>query len=197
MRVEAATALADAKGVAARGALIAATRDADARVRARAVNSLARSQDASLADLYQSLLADRSYAVIKAAALALGDTGSSDAYQSLTKLLQISAWRDNIRASALMGLRGLKDKRSLEVAFRYAEKGSQRQVRAEALRLLGVIGADNPKAFEFIAGIARKAFEQGDFNLATASGEALVSLAIPAELRSLRKSVEDHRSLKL
>jgi hypothetical protein len=39
-----------------------------------------------------------------------------------------------------------------------------------------VVGADNPKAFEFIAAITRKAFEHGDFNLATASGEALVSL---------------------
>ena len=176
MRVEAATALAEASGVVARNALIAATKDADARVRARAVTSLARSKDASLAALYQDLLADRSYAVIKAAATALGDSGSPGAYQSLTKLLQASSWRDNIRASALTGLRSLKDKRSLELAFRYSAIGNQRLVRAEGLRLLGVVGADDPKTFDFIAGIARKAFEAGDFNLATASGEALVSL---------------------
>lgn len=176
MRVEAATALADVKSSSARNALIAAARDADARVRARAVTSLARSKDPSPANLYQKLLSDQSYAVIKAAALALGETKSPGAYEALTKLLSVPSWRDNIRASALSGLRELKDNRAIDIAFRYAEKGNAPQVRAAALRLLGEIGADDPRAFNFIAETVSKVFASGDFNLATASGEALVSL---------------------
>ncbi len=190
-RVEAAAALADMKRPAARDALVAATRDADARVRARAVTSLARSQDKSLASLYQSLLNDRSYAVIKAAALALGETREGVAYGALAGLLQSRSWRDNIRASALSGLKELKDKRSLEAAFKYAEKGNAGQVRAAALRLLGVIGADNPKAFDFVAQIARRAFASGDNNLATAAGEALVGLGDSRGLAIFEQIAQD------
>src|SRR5437588_5944196 len=64
----------------ARNALLAAAKDGDARVRARAVNSLAATKDPSLADTYAQLLNDRSYAVIRATALALGQTQSSTAY---------------------------------------------------------------------------------------------------------------------
>jgi aminopeptidase N len=177
MRVETATALADVKGSSARNALIAATADADARVRARAVTSLGRSKDQSLASLYEKLLGDRSYAVIKAAALAFGETKTPGAYEALNKLLSVPSWRDNIRASALSGLKELNDKRALASAIRYAEKGNAAQVRAAALRLLGVIGAQDPRAFSSIAATASKAFASGDFNLAIASGEALVSLA--------------------
>src|SRR6185312_6711443 len=56
VRIDAASALADAKGNVAREALIAATRDTDARVRARTVTSLAASKDPSLAGLYLKLL---------------------------------------------------------------------------------------------------------------------------------------------
>ena len=191
MRVEAATALADIKGSTTRNALIAATRDANARVRARAITSLARSKDPSLADLYQKLLSDPSYAVIKAAASALGQTRSPSAYEALTRLLSVTSWRDNIRASALSGLGELKDKRALDNALRYAEKGNAPQVRAAALRLLGVIGSDDPKAFELIAETATKAVASGDINLATSSGEALVSLGDSRGLAVLEQISRD------
>lgn len=55
--------------------------------------------------------------------------------------------------------------------------GNQNQVRAAALRLLGRVGAEESKAFDLIGGIARRAFEFSDYNLATAAGEALVSLS--------------------
>jgi HEAT repeat protein len=176
VRVEAATALAPVKSSRTREALIAATKDTDARVRARAVTSLASSKDPALASLYQKLLSDRSYAVIKAAATALGETKSPDAYEALTALLSLPSWRDNIRASALLGFAELRDKRAVDIAFRYAQPGNAPQARAAAVRLLGRVGGDNPKAFDFIAETAVKAFQAGDLNLATASAEALVSL---------------------
>jgi aminopeptidase N len=176
VRIEAATALASVKSSRAREALIAATKDTDARVRARAVSSLASSKDPALASLYQKLLSDRSYAVIKAAATALGETKGPGAYEALTALLSLPSWRDNIRASALLGFAELGDKRAVDLAFRYAPPGNAPQVRAAAVRLLGRVGGDNPKAFDFIAETAVKAFQAGDLNLATASAEALVSL---------------------
>jgi aminopeptidase N len=176
VRVNAAIALADLKTPSVRTALVAATRDPDARVRARSVTSLANSKDPSLASLYLKLLNDQSYAVIKAAALALGETKSAGAYEALTKLISLPSWRDNIRASALAGLAELRDKRSLELALRYAARGNATQVRTAALRLLGRIGSEDPRAFSLVAETAARAFESGEYALATAAGEALVSL---------------------
>lgn len=187
VRADAATALAALKDTNARDALIAATKDADARVRARAVTSLATLKDPSLANLYEKLLNDQSYAVIKAATLALGQTRSTGAYDALSKLLNVPAWRDNIKASALAGLGELGDKRAVDVALRYAAKGNLSQVRAAALGLLGRVGAGNPEAFPLIVEIAPKAYTGGDFNLATAAGEALVNLGDPRGIAVLEE----------
>jgi aminopeptidase N len=187
VRADAATALAAVKDPGARNALIAATTDADARVRARAVTSLATSKDPSLANLYEKLLNDQSYAVIKAASLAFGQTRSTAAYEALSKLLDVPSWRDNIKASALAGLSELGDKRAVDVALRSAAKGNPSQVRAAALGLLGRVGAGNPEAFPLIAEIAPKTYTGGDFNLATAAGEALVNLGDPRGLAVLEQ----------
>jgi aminopeptidase N len=187
VRLDAVAALANAKDRGARTALVAATRDPDARVRARAVNSLASSKDPSLAALYTKLISDPSYAVIKAAALALGETRAPGAYEALVKLLETSSWRNNIKISGLAGLVALRDKRALDVAFRYSEKGNPPALRAAALPLLGVIGGDDPKAFALIAETARKAVASGNSNLATAAGSALVALGDPRGLAVLEE----------
>jgi aminopeptidase N len=176
VRGDAASALAATKGNVAREALIAATRDVDARVRAKAVTSLAGSKDPSLAGLYLKLLDDPSYGVIRAASLALGATKSPDSYDALVRQIAAPSCRDNIRASALNGLAELRDKRSLEYAFRYVEKGNETQVRVAALNVLGKAGTENPRVFAVVADNATRSFEAGDFALANASGEALVNL---------------------
>jgi aminopeptidase N len=187
VRLDAASALANVKDPSARRALIAATNDPNARVRAGAVTSLASSKDPSLATLYEKLLSDQSYGVIKAATLALGETRSAGAFEALAKLLNIPSWRDNIKVSVLSGLAALQDRRALDVAFRFAERGNPAQVRVAAVRLLGKIGGDDLKAFTVIADIATKAFASGDFNLATAVGEALVGLGDPRGLAVLEQ----------
>ncbi len=187
VRVNAATALAELKAPSARSALMAATSDADARVRARAVTSLANSKDASLTSLYVKLLSDQSYAVIKAAALAIGESRGPGAYESLVKLLDLPSWRDNIRASALAGLGELRDKRSLDIALRYAARGNANQVRVAGLRLLGRIGSEEPRAFSLVAETAGRAFESGESALAQATGDALVSLGDPRGLAVLEQ----------
>ncbi len=74
MRFESAAALQDAPGNYVKTALLAATRDKNPRVRARAIQALGARKDPTLASTYQQLLGDESYSVIRAAAEALGQT---------------------------------------------------------------------------------------------------------------------------
>ena len=134
MRLEAATALNGVKEV--KEALLAGTKDGDARVRARAVNSLASTQDPSLATTYQQMLNDRSYATIRASATALGQTKSSAAYDSLVKLLDTPSWRDTIRASGLAGLAALGDARALDLGIKYHAAPNPAAVRSAALNII-------------------------------------------------------------
>lgn len=182
MRLEAAAALAPIKGLAVRNSLIAATKDKNSRVRARAITSLASSKDPALATLYQQFLEDQSYAVIKAASTALGQTKAAGAYESLTKLLDKPSWRDTIRASALEGLAGLEDSRTLDVGFHYAGKDKQPQVRAAALMLLAKAGKNDSRVFPLIAETMKQGIEKLDFDLVFAAGEALVNLGDPRGL---------------
>ncbi len=178
MRLESATALARG-GEAARPALIVATKDQNARVRARAITSLAASKDPKLASVYKEFLNDQSYGVIRSAALALGQTKNADAYEALMKLLDVPSWRDTIRASALGGLAALGDRRGVDLALKYSGEGNGPQVRAAALRLLGAAGKDDSRVFPLLSEALGSAFERSDFVLLGASAEALVALADP------------------
>ena len=175
MRLEAATALVKG-GDIARRALISATKDQNARVRARAVTSLAASKDPALSSIYVQLLDDQSYAVIRAAAVALGQTKSTEAYSALTKLLEVPSWRDTIKISALNGLAALGDKRALEMALRYSAKGNTSTVRGAALTVLGAAGKDDPRAFAALSETLREAFIREDLGLSTAAAEGIVAL---------------------
>ncbi len=187
VRVDAAAALGDVKSNVSRDALIAATRDPDARVRAGAVTSLTSFNDPNLASLYRKLLDDQSYAVIKAAALGLALTRSPAAYDALVDLTKTPSWRDNIKVSALISLKELRDKRTLPLALRSAAVGNNNQVRAAALRLLGVVGGGSDEAFNLIARTGQAAFESGNKELGTAAGEALVSLGDSRGIEILAK----------
>jgi aminopeptidase N len=160
----------------ARDALLATTKDADARVRARAVNSLAATKDPSLANTYAQLINDQSYAVIRAAAVALGQTKSSVAYDSLTKLIDAPSWRDTIRASGLSGLGALGDKRALELGFKYYAAGNPLAVRIAALNLLGAAGTEDPRTLTTLSSALNEGVERRNFGLMTAAGEALILL---------------------
>ncbi len=173
-RVEAAVAM---SGVSeAKDALYSATRDNKARVRERAIISLAATKDVNLAHVYQKLLEDPSYAVIRAAALALGQTKSPEAFESLTKLINTNSWRDTIRAAALNGLAALQDPRALDLGFKYAASGNQPAVRSAAVNLVGAVGKDDPRTFSVLSEIARNSFRNRNLALFSAAAEALVAL---------------------
>jgi aminopeptidase N len=160
----------------ARDALLAAAKDGDARVRARAVTSLAATKDPSLADAYTQLLNDRSYAVIRAAAIALGQTQNSTAYDSLIKLIDAPSWRDTIRASGLSGLAALGDKRALDLGFKYYAAPNPSAVRLASLNLLGAAGKDDPRTLATLTAALSEGVERRNFGVMTAAGEALVLL---------------------
>jgi aminopeptidase N len=174
VRMEAAAPLGGLKE--ATDALLAATRDTNARVRARAVTALAASGDPALAETYQKLIHDPSYAVIKAAALALGQTKSTGAYDSLVKLIDAPSWRDTIKVSALNGLAALGDKRALELGLKYYAVGNRPAVRTAALSLLGSTGKDDPRVFPILSALLTEAAEKRNFGIFSGAAEAIVLL---------------------
>jgi len=181
VRVESAGALTDAAAndPSARAALLAATKDSDARVRARAVSSLAALKDPALAPTFQQLLNERSYGVVHAAALALGQTKSPSAYDALARLLDVPSWRDSVRASGLDGLAALGDRRALDAALGYAADGNPENVRASSILLLGAIGGGDQRAFQTVSDALLKSVSPLRFQLAGAAGGALVRLGDP------------------
>ena len=183
MRVESLVALNGVKE--AQDALLAASKDPDARVRARAVGALAATKDPGLAATYAQILSDQSYAVIRSAAPALGQTKSPIAYDALAKLLDSSSWRDNIRASGLTGLAALGDKRALESGLKYSAVGNPMAVRAAALGVLGATGKGDPRVLPPLSAALNEALERRSFQLAIAAGEALVTLGDERGLASL------------
>jgi aminopeptidase N len=194
VRVDIATALGGMLSTDIRAALLAATKDQDARVRASAVNSLAKSKDPALASVYLPLLNDQSYATIRAAALALGETKNAAAYDALVRLLDMPSWHDQVRASALTGLANLGDKRAFEVGSRYAATGNQPQVRASAIALLGSIGKDDPRAFQLVSDALSYGASTANFQLSNAAGEALVKLGDPRGVEAIEQAIKKANS---
>jgi aminopeptidase N len=176
MRFEDAAALQDVTGDDVKTALLAATKDKNPRVRARAVRALGARKDPSLADAFQQSLGDESYGVIRAGAEALGQTKNPAAYDSLMKLLDTPSWRDNIRVAGLNGLAALGDKRSLDIALKYSASGNSAQIRAAAITVLAAVGGDDPRVFPLISETLLQSVSPFNTVLFGASGRALVAL---------------------
>jgi aminopeptidase N len=178
MRSAAATDLAGIAGSQVRDCLVAGTKDNDARVRVAAVKALAATNDPSLAGLYENLLSDKSYAVIRAAAKGLGATKAPSAYARLRGLAGEPSWHGTIAASALAGLAELGDKRAMNEALRYA-RANEPDLRAQALRLLGRVGKGDPRTFDLIAQGLIDSAETASLTVSFAASGALVELGDP------------------
>lgn len=179
VRLEAASALNNARSDPAKAALISATKDTKSLVRAQAIRSLSSSKDASLSTVYLEALNDQSYAVIGEAARALAQTKSVEAYGALTKLMVAESWRDTIKASGLAGLAVLGDKRALELGFKSVAVGNQPAVRAAALSLISAVGKDDPRTLPVVSDMLAQALKRGSFSQVRAAIEALVVLRDP------------------
>lgn len=191
LRAESASALAAGSGIA-RQSLIEAGKDPIAKVRVNAIAALSEFKDPALAGEYRPFLNDPSYAVIRAAALALGQTRSPDAYEALSKLAEMPSWRDTIRISALAGLTALGDKRALDLAVRYSGNDTRSSVRIQAIRLL-TLGKDDPRVLPILSEVLNQAIDRSDFSLAGACAETLAALGDRRGLSvfdSVRKKAE-------
>jgi HEAT repeat protein len=175
MRVEAAGALNGVPGDVARSALLAAAKDGNARVRARAINSLGASKDPALVNVYLEHLTDESYGTIREAARALGLTKSPVAYDALTKLIETPSWRESIKVSALNGLAALEDPRALDLGLRYAAAGNPETVRGAAISVLAATGRQDPRVFPLVTEAFRWAAQNRSAMIFQA-GEALVAI---------------------
>jgi hypothetical protein len=133
-------------------------------------------KDSTLADSYLQLLGDRSYAVIRAAALSLGQTTSPAAFDALSKLTEEASWRDTIRASGLNGLAALGDQRGLDLGLKYYVAGNPNAVRIAALALIGSTGRNDPRVFPILNTQLTEALEHRNFALFIGAAEAVVSL---------------------
>ena len=171
-------------------ALRLALKDENASVRAQAITSLSTANDPALAGTYEEMLADPSYAVVKAAALALGKTKSPRAYGALEKLLTVESWRDTVRAAALKGLAVLGDTRARDLALRYSQMSLSVPVRTEGIALLGVVGRGDPRAYPLITAAFQQAFIIQSEELGFAASEALVNVCDARGLEFLAEAVK-------
>lgn len=178
VRTEAIPLLDPLRATTDRVALLRTTKDSDARVRLASVRTLGTSKDRTLAPLYLELLSDPSYAVIEAAAVALGQTHDEGAYAALTKLGDTTSWHDTILKSALSGLTSLGDDRALPIARRYAATGNLVATRAAALRVMAAIKAE-PGDFSLITTALSQSLEIRSASLWQAASAALVAARDP------------------
>ena len=187
MRVEAIAVVQDG-GDAVKSTLVAATKDQNARVRVRAVQALGTRKDPALASMYQQLLNDESYRVIRVAAEALGQTKSESAYNPLMKLVETSSWRDNISTAGFAGLAALGDKRALDVALKYSAAGNSAQIRAASISILATLGKNDPRVFPIISETLLKSASPYNATLFEASARALVELGDQRGLEVLEQA---------
>ena len=191
VRSDSVNALRGVAGGDARAALVAAVKDKNLRVRSRALTTLAATKDASLSSIYLEYLNDRSYGVVRAAALGLGGTKDPAAYDQLNKLLDQTSWRDSVRVSGLNGLAALGDPRAIDTAIRYAAKGNPLGVRGAAISVLGSSGKNDPRAYPIVADAFTSAVASQSFQLYGPAAGALVALGDP-RASDLVKTTREH-----
>jgi aminopeptidase N len=86
-------------------------------LRAGALRFLGMTRDPAHASLYLAALGDSSDRVINAAATALGQSGSRNAFDALVKLIPKPSWKSQSLISALNGFKELGDQRSVPIAM--------------------------------------------------------------------------------
>ncbi|MFL6211637.1 MAG: M1 family aminopeptidase [Pyrinomonadaceae bacterium] len=186
VRYEAASALRNLQGESVRQSLLAATKDENPKVRARALAALGDARDLKLASLFQQALSDQSYTVVSAAAEALGKTKTPGAYDALVKLLATPSWRERTQAASLNGLAELADKRAVELAISYAGPGHSTEVRKAAIYLLGGAGKNDPRVLPLLLKTLQQSFANSDITLGVATAETIYTLDDEQGLKGLR-----------
>ncbi|MEQ8238254.1 MAG: M1 family aminopeptidase [Cyclobacteriaceae bacterium] len=156
-------------------------------VKSSAVWFLGMTKDPQYADLYINLFEDWSDRVTNAAAISLGKTKSSKAYDALIQLQYKPSWKNQSLISTLNGLQWLNDPRGIELAL-YSLSNNEAahwtlstpiwDHRLAASLTLNALGAES-KGFDFIKPQLKKAVEEKNLNDVMYNALQLVNLADP------------------
>ena len=107
--------------------LLRLIRKEEAWLKAAALGHLGNTKLAAFLPVYTKVLQDVSDRVINAAAIAIGKTGSPEAYALLMELENQKSWKNQNRISALNGLQWLGDPRGVDYALQcIADKQASR-----------------------------------------------------------------------
>ena len=178
--------------------LVSAAKTAkESMIRAEAIELLGTTKDAKYSELYTTALNDRSYAVIDAAAVALGSvktppatttkkskksskTNAPTAFDALVKLTNTTSWRGRIQIAGLNGLAALGDNRAFDIVYKFASDKTQNfGARTAALSAVGATGKGNPKAFPLIFEAFKASLDANDFNGLFTTVQGIIKLGDP------------------
>lgn len=161
-------------------AVMRLTKDPQSVIRGDALELLGETQDKKYADMFLAGLNDRSYEVIDQSSLAISRVKDPRAYDALTKLTATPSWKGRIAIAGLRGLAELGDKRAFETGYKIASDASLiRNVRMNALAVVGKTGKGDPRAFPLIFAQFKKAMADTNFQGMIDGMNALVEIADP------------------
>jgi aminopeptidase N len=152
--------------------LLSVIKNDSAWVRAGAIGFLGMTKNDKYADMYINYLADKSERVVNVAAIALGQSKSSKAFDALVKLKDKASWKNQSLISSFNGLKELGDKRAVDYALQYITNSllphwtlatSRWDHRLAAAETLVELGAAE-KAYPLVLAEFNKALQENNVN---------------------------------
>ncbi|MBG9376375.1 hypothetical protein I5907_09035 [Panacibacter sp. DH6] len=176
-------------------------------VKAAAITSLGITADSSYADLYISCFSDTSDRVISAAAIALGQSKSSKAFDALLKLKDKPSWKSQSLMHCLAGLAQLGDERGSDIAIEALKDNHSPRwflgnawdypfVAVQTLVALGKTG----KAYDILAERILEASEEHDISTTLLNLQLIMMLNDPKTgeiITALEKVYNDNEEVLL
>jgi aminopeptidase N len=147
VRAEALDSLAKIGGSPAREAMFAALEDSDPRVAATAATLLRifPHDEKVAARLEVAVRGAKYYRTREAALISLGHLRSPNSFPVLLDALHTESPDDGLRRAALIGFGHLSDPRAIPIVLDWTAPGRPLDVRAAAIRSLGVLDRGNPE----------------------------------------------------
>ena len=161
-------------------AVIRLTKDPQSLIRGDAIELLGETQDKKYADIFVPALKDQSYEVIDQASKALGTVKDPRALDVLTKLTATKSWKGRIMIAGLSGLAELGDKRAFDTGYKIATDTTlPRNIRTNALGVVGATGKGDPRAYPLIFEQFKKAADATNFQGIINGMNAIIKIADP------------------
>lgn len=163
-------------------------------LRAGALRALGLAREPRHAPLYRSLLHDTSDRVVNAAAIALGQSGSPDAFAALSALPAKPSWKNQSLIGALAGLKALRDPRAAALALaalrdlqgaRWTLATPVWDFRLAAAETLAAL-ADTAEAERLVLGRLEQALAEKQVHDTFSQLQLLVALAHPGASDAVR-----------